>query len=182
MSSANPGARAVEKLEIDDVFMIEALCEIDHDINPLEEQVEVTSFHRLVVEDQVVEQVRTTDPEGGSDIPFYRFFATGEVLILKKGVIPKEELPTKEELLARLKLGFAADYRCNEGEALSEEEMSAFRRNVAFNVWSYWREAVHNCCARMRLPKVTIPMYKPQGKTVKQVSSDVGDTPSTGRE
>ncbi len=46
----------------------------------------------------------------------------------------------------------------------SDKDISVFARAVSlFHVWPYWREFVQNTTARMGLPPLTVPLYRPGG-------------------
>lgn len=62
--------------------------------------------------------------------------------------------PTKE--CARIEASFIAEYEMP--EELDAEAQRAFAlNNASYHVWPYWREYLMSQCARMNLPKLTLP-------------------------
>jgi hypothetical protein len=161
VSTLTPGARAVSAYEISDVFVVESDCWVDREINQTQQFPEIIYGHQSGVDPECLTQTRT--PVGGGE-PLYilRYFVHSEVRLLKPGTEPIEGRdPEKQELLAVLKFVFAADYHCS-AEALEDQEaIGAFGRNAHFHVWPYLREEVHAACAKFRIPRITIPMIKP---------------------
>jgi hypothetical protein len=87
---------------------------------------------------------------------------TGEVRLLKAGVSAGTGEVADSDVFASIKLRFAADYRGAKDIIDDKDAINAFGKNALFHAWFYWREAVHEHAARMRLPRITIPMMKPQ--------------------
>lgn len=167
MSEPSAGQRAVAAFEIDDVFMVSSNCQLDRQFNQTELVTEVSFQHRVGLEPTIIGQTRVPHDEGEATVRIVRYFVTGEVRLLKPGVeIATEaggesaEIPDSD-LIATIKVTFAADYRCTEANHEDRDAISAFGRNALFHVWPYWRESVHDHVARMRLPRITIPMMKP---------------------
>ncbi len=165
MSSASPGERSVEALEIVDVFLVSSTCTIARDFNPQEQiPANVASAHRIRSEETVLHQVRVVLDAEKTKINVIRYFINAEVHVGKPGVEFPDGNLSDDDALSRMVFVFAADYRV---ESVPDAEMlSAFGKNAVFHVWPYWREAVHSACAKLRLPPITIPMLKPNGNPV----------------
>lgn len=159
MTESNPGQRAVDAYEIDDVFLVESSCRVQRDFNQSALLPELGLQHRAIIEPTVSQQVRTPI-DGGQEIYIIRYFITGELRVLRDGVPHDKSDVADDETLAVLKLSFAADYRCRKEAFSDKSAIEAFGETAIFHVWPYWREAVHAFGARMRLPRITIPMMK----------------------
>jgi hypothetical protein len=164
-SLASPGARAVSVCEIDDVFLTEISCTVDGEFTPGQVMAEVACQHSFAVEQRALMQTRTLSGPPDTVIYVLRYFTRGEVSILKPGVpIPSPPAASDisdKDLLARLVHKFAVDYVCPQGFFDDQAAVSSFSKQAAFHAWAFWREAVTTDAARLRLPKVTIPMLKP---------------------
>lgn len=61
-----------------------------------------------------------------------------------------------EGVVAQIEATFVAEYDTDTDPG--PEALEAFaQRNASYHIWPYWREFVSNQCARMELPRVTIP-------------------------
>lgn len=173
-----PGAvqRAVAALEIDDVFLIGSECQVDQQFNQTELITEVTFQHRVGLEPTIYGQSRASNNENEVPIHIIRYIVTGEVRLLKAGVSAGTGDVADSDVFASIKLRFAADYRSAKEIIEDKDAINAFGKNALFHVWSYWREAVHEHAARMRLPRITIPMMKPQANVSDGVASGLAKT------
>ena len=59
MNDSAPGSRAVNALEIEDVFVVSTTMRIDRDFNPTEEIAELAIGQRVEVDRNVMHQLRT---------------------------------------------------------------------------------------------------------------------------
>jgi hypothetical protein len=94
-----------------------------------------------------------------------RYFVRGDVEVAKPGIEVSGDADGKVEIreedrLAIMSFVFAVDYRCTAEQPPDADALSAFAQNAAFHAWPYWRESVHAVCARMRLPTMTVPMFR----------------------
>lgn len=159
MNAGSPGSRAVAAYELEDIFLVESRCEVNRDFNPTQVATEVGVQHRVTVDKSVLLQARSP-VGGGEDIFVIRYLVAGELRSLMPDVpIDKVEL-SPSELMATIRLTFAADYRCSKEDFSDKDAIASFVRNVVFHVWPYWREAVSDFGARMRLPRTMVPMLK----------------------
>lgn len=164
MTTKSAGERAVSVLEIEDVLIVAADCKLDREFNQ-SAQLEMTSLHRVQVDSNVFFQKRVPIANPDAPICIIRYFVKGDVEIAKPGVSVTKDSIAESDRLATLSFVFAVDYRCSKGEPPQQDEVSAFAQNAVFHAWPYWRESVHAACARMRLPTVTVPMFRrPSGK------------------
>lgn len=156
------GAQAVQALEIDDVFLMESQARVNRFLNPTDRsQPSLLTLQRYRVDEQLVRQYRAHTHEPDKSFLILRYFFICEIAVANPAFeFPPEvtEIP-EDKLFASLGFTFAVDYRCN-GEEPSPEALGAFSKNVIFHAWPYWREAAHSECARMRLPSITVPMFK----------------------
>lgn len=175
MTDVSPGRRAVEAYEIDDVFLMESDCRVQSSFNQTESITEMALQHRVSLGPSILHQVRTPT-DGSEEMHIIRYLVTAELRVLRDGVPHDKPEVGEEDILAVLKLTFAADYICSKAAAEDGDAVRSFGRNALFHVWPYLREAVHAFGARMRLPRITLPMMKPvlagQSSTPAQVSPD----------
>lgn len=64
--------------------------------------------------------------------------------------------------LAQIESTWVAEYRTDTNPGGPALEAFA-RENAGLHVWPYWREYVTSQCARMNLPKVTLPLARATG-------------------
>jgi hypothetical protein len=162
VSEESSGTRAVKAFEINDVFIVESACSIDRNHNPEAEIGSLLFGHFIHIEPEAIHQTRTILATG-EQIHVVRYVIMSQVRILRPGITADEE-PTDADTLASMRFFFAADYRCSKEMIDDPDAVGAFTQNAVFHVWPYFREAVHDACGRLRLPRLTIPMNKPPAK------------------
>lgn len=161
MSEPSPGARAVEAFEIEDVFLVASESRVARDLNPQAPILEFGYGFNGGIEPQVIVQQRG-DAERATSIFVLRYYVNAEVRILKPEVrAAKQEDFTDENTMAYIRLVVATDYRGPEDLVRNPEVVGAFSRNAYFHAWPYLREEVHAMCSRLRVPRITLPMMKP---------------------
>jgi hypothetical protein len=152
----------VGALEIEDIFLVSEIASVSRELNPSDRRATaIPTLQRVRVEEQVFGQLRVpvNDAESKGFL-IARFFVVCELFIAKQGVKPVEGEFKEEDQVAKIEHTFAADYRVANNEMPDGDALGAFIPNVVYHVWPYWREAVHEQTARMRLPTITIPMMK----------------------
>jgi len=162
VNTSGPGARAVAAYKIEDVFLVTADCSVSRDLNQtaISLSTELTYGQFSSVEESVLRQQRVSVKDG-NQINIIRYYITTDVRFVRPGVALENREPTEEEHFARIKLTFAADYSCSQQNFDDTEAIGAFSRNAQFHAWPYIREEVSAFCGRMRLPRVMLPMWKP---------------------
>jgi hypothetical protein len=167
VSENSPGARAVKAYEVEDVFLLDLECSVFHEFNPLEQLPPITYKHSISLDQNLLIQTRA-DPDGGNKVAMVRYFINSEVVVLKPGSESKEsdEPVPKEARLASIKFTLATDYMCPMNLAHDQDAILAFGKNAMFHAWPYVRETVHLSCEKLRIPRITIGMFKPDPKAV----------------
>lgn len=161
MSELSPGARAVEAFEIEDVFLIESECRVARDLNPQALIVEFGYGFTGGIAPEVIVQ-RRGDADGANSFFVLRYYVNAEVRILKPEIhAAKQEDFTEENTLAFIRLLVATDYRGPEELVRNPEVVGSFAKNAYYHAWPYLREEVHAACSRLRVPRITLPMMKP---------------------
>ncbi|MGH8221175.1 MAG: hypothetical protein ACREUT_21795 [Steroidobacteraceae bacterium] len=168
--NASPGARAVSIYQIEDVFLLRSEVWVARDFNPFQPMPEFTFGHSSGVENECIAQERT-DPSRAISFHILRYFVGAEIRLLRPGVELDKEEPAEGSILAVLKFTLAADYRCPKEALEDKDAIGAFSRNAHFHAWPYMREEVHAACARLRIPRITLPMLKPDGSPFIQAPS-----------
>lgn len=160
MSRQSPGARAVATYKIQDIFLVATECSVSRDFNQNGAVPEIAFGHQSSVDNSVLKQLRTSLTDG-SHLNIIRYFITTEVRLLRPGMPVEKREPTDDEFLARLRVTFAADYSCPEEASNDTEAIGSFSRNAQFHAWPYIREEISALCGRLRIPRVILPMWKP---------------------
>lgn len=71
---------------------------------------------------------------------------------------PDQENPDNVDVLAVVEATFVAEYEMIKG--LEQPALDEFAmHNAPWHIWPYWREYVANQCARLNIPKATMPMH-----------------------
>lgn len=176
MNEKSPGARAVDACEIQDAFVIRSECWVSRDYNQSAVPSAFTFGQQSGIEGEALAQERTP-VDGKPSFHVLRYFVDAEIRLLKQGVNVEDREPVEDDFLAVLKFTLAVDYRCPQSFLGDKDAIGSFGRNAHFHAWPYLREEVHAACARMRLPRITLPMLKPEqaGKTVAPAASTSDD-------
>ena len=175
MSTPSPGARAVAACKIEDVFLVAAECWVSRDNNQGAQPTEITYGHFSSVDEKVMHIERTSIPDG-KKVNILRNFVIADVRLLKPGVSVENRDPTPEELLAAIKLTFATDYSCSSEALQDADAVGAFSRNAQFHAWPYIREEVSAFCGRLRIPRMMLPMLKPDQPWPVRIASEPEQT------
>ena len=160
MTENGPGARAVAAAQIDDIFLIKSDCWVARDFNPSAQVSQFTYGHQSSVDLEVLVQTRTP-LDGTPAFHILRYFVNADVRLLKPEVKIEAKEPAEQDLLAVLRFTLAADYRCPKELAEDKDAIGAFARNAHFHVWPYLREEVQSVCGRLRIPRITLPVLRP---------------------
>jgi hypothetical protein len=162
VNEKSAGARAVEAFQIEDVFLVASECWVTRDLNPYAPITEFAYGFKSDVAPEVLVQERA-DVNGENRVSVLRYYVRAEVRLLKPGIqlTSKPEDYTDENTLAALKFTVATDYRGPKELVQEQPVVGAFSRNAHFHAWPYIREEVHAACGRLRVPRVTLPMLKP---------------------
>jgi hypothetical protein len=152
----------VTAVEINDVFLIEARCNVSRDFNQTELARRIAFQHRLTPDGEGVFQIRN-DALSGTEINIIRYFIDGGLRVLRPGATSNAatEIEFKpEDVLAEILVKIAVDYNCPKALLEDRDAIGAFSKNAVFHAWPYWRSIVHSFSDQMRLPRVTIPMLR----------------------
>jgi len=161
MTMPSAGEKAVSALEIDDVFLLRCDNFLDRLFNQTAPMPAINCINRLEIDQSVVWQTRQPLDKNSNQIHILRYLVIGEVFFLRESQPEEETEPRESNILAKISHTFAVDYVSPAAFLDDKDAIASFGKNAAFHAWPYWREAVHQCTARMRLPRVTIPMFKP---------------------
>jgi len=138
--------QAIDTLEIQDVYLreLDARCMDGFDPKYADDLADLTvqQMH-LVRQAQVVEVER--------DERLLRVF-------IRLGVrwVDSKGAGEEDSIRALIEAEFIAEYRMTEElEQAAIDEFSL--KNASYHVWPYWRELLSGQCARMHLPRLTLP-------------------------
>jgi len=158
-----PGVRAVEALNIRDVFLISLDCRVWRDINQEQQFQNLNWYSSVRPKDAGLFQVRKV-PEGTDVLHILRYFVDCELRMVKPDVLANNQNELNglqpDDSLGEVKATFACDYSCPEDFHEDLEAVSAFATNAAYHATPHMREIVQSCLIRMRLPSVALPMMR----------------------
>jgi hypothetical protein len=160
VTDPTPGERAVAAYQIEDVFVTNLNCRVSPEFNPHQAWGQMAFNHRASVDKNMLIQTRST-VDGGEDQTIVRYFVSSEVGLLKAETSVEKKEFSEEDYLASIHITVAADYSCTVAASKDADAISAFSRNAVFHVWPYLREIIHAACDRLRIPRLTIEMFKP---------------------
>jgi hypothetical protein len=163
MTSESPGARAVSALEISDIFVVASNCRIAFDFNQTELIPRVAYQHRISPQNEVIGQTRK-EIDSGTEINVIRYLIDGGLRILRPGVEPPDSSTAdvdEDKILAEIVVKIAVDYICPKEMFQDRDAIGAFSKNAIFHAWPYWRSMIHSYSEQMRLPRITLPMFRP---------------------
>jgi hypothetical protein len=90
--------------------------------------------------------------------------------------------PKPEEILATIESIFIAEYLLKD-TSIKPEALAAFaKHNVAYHIWPYWRELLHDTTARALLPRVTLPMHVFRPEASPSVESSTPTEPEISKQ
>jgi len=155
--------KAINCLSINDIYLHESNINIEESFDPIQ-----PGFDNLDVQFRHgVKKAQILEVSTGEDnlIKILKvFFSVGFRILppdLEKE--PQDDVEKMNaQVLAEVSAVFTADYYldCEETE-LDKDAIDVFvQNNVGYHVWPYWREYVHSVSDRVRLPRVTVPLYK----------------------
>lgn len=165
----------MSRLTIDDVGHQHSTFSIDPDFRP-----DVEDGHDIGV------QLRTAYSNCDVDELFdiddgrlcrYRFFYELGVRVLDSGQVDDEEgdPPVIATVSARMYSQYV-EVLSKELAAIGADVLKEFgTANGLYHVWPYWREYVQSTMVRLKLPAITIPMFRLPKENWKQKPSESAD-------
>jgi hypothetical protein len=86
---------------------------------------------------------------------------------VKCGLAARPDEGTEGEALIGVDVLFRLDYALKSPATFTQEEIDAFGElNGVYNAWPYWRECVQSTLARMGLPTIVVPVFRPTVESV----------------
>ncbi len=146
--------QAIKAMAIRDVYFKLAHAEVKEEFDPLSSQEPLAVQFRTAVRDV---QLILDQDEGdeGKSISLVRIVADCGMRL-----IPSESSgSTNVEHCVDVRAVLVSEYELLDD--LKKESIDEFARNNGlFHIWPFWREYVHSCCARFRIPAIPVPMYQ----------------------
>ncbi|HEV3311524.1 MAG TPA: hypothetical protein VG815_13510, partial [Chloroflexota bacterium] len=69
--------------------------------------------------------------------------------------------PVNSEPAARIECHFVLVYSIRSFEGITDDQIAAFARTSGvFNVWPFWRQAVHTASLHLGLPAIVLPTHR----------------------
>ncbi|MDD5035598.1 MAG: preprotein translocase subunit SecB [Methylococcaceae bacterium] len=138
--------KAIDGLQIQDVYLRSALARCGEDFDPKYAPLLATA---VVQQMHAVKQSTLAEVEGNGRL--LRVL----VALGTRWVEPSPD-PEEPKVLAVIEAEFVAEYRL-QGE-LPQNCIEEFAlKNASYHVWPYWREYLASQCERMRLPRLIMP-------------------------
>lgn len=167
-SGLNPHERALEALELEDIFVVELQCRAPRDLNQAAVHPDIRFQHRFAPQNTLLMQSRG-NADSSDKILIIRYYIEGEVRLIKPETPSDRQEFTEDDILATIAGVVAVDYRSTKDLRDDEEAVAAFGSNVLFHAWPYWRNTVMGRAAEMRLPRLVLPMMRQAKKKAIQL-------------
>jgi hypothetical protein len=151
--------KAADALVIQDVYLRSSRLSLAPDYDPkLGPEVKSTNLAWGVKRAQIleVEAVGTSEK-----MLLWKVEFQARCRLLKEAVDGKEIKNERMDSnsLVIVDTMFIAEYRLKDRNVDHEALNEFSKHNVAYHVWPYWREYLHDIMARALLPRVTLPMH-----------------------
>lgn len=173
--SKPPLQRAIECLQISDIWQHSVSASISEDLKGqarFPDQYEALYKH-------VVLQSLWGNAEGDSAPYVFRVHIAVGVRFVESDAISLDvESPSEHEqdsqsdsVLAQIETTYVAQYVSETDPG--QDALEAFAlKNASYHVWPYWREFLAAQCARMNLPKLSLPLQSLAGNNQKDSPQD----------
>ena len=175
MGNGDAIQEVMSRLTIDDVGHQNSTFSIDQDFRPdVEDGYDIGVQLRTAYTDCVVDGLLDIDD---GRLCRYRFFYELGVRVLESGHADDEEgdLPVIATVSARMYSQYV-EVRSREVAAIDADVLKEFGTvNGLYHVWPYWREYVQSTMARLKLPAITIPMFRLPKENWKQKPDESAD-------
>ncbi|MDC8013871.1 hypothetical protein [Tahibacter soli] len=156
--------RAVKCLFIEDVVLKSIDARLNDDVRP---GINLFPNDRVSIQMRGPTCVAIVPYKHVSDDKERVVFEVQMALRILRGTTETLAAFTKDEIdtyvLATIETSFFCYYeqRTPDDAPLDAESLVEFgAHNVTFQLWPYWREAVHAACSRMCLPRIVLPTYR----------------------
>jgi len=157
--------RAIDNLQVRDVFLVSSASEINTDYEPKfsPNSDEVGVQHKHVVDRSAI--ISFSSEEEQDVIKLFRVYielgaqwrSTSDN---DSGNTPDSDTEEdSKEPLAKIEACFVAEYQILND--ISKESLEEFAlKNASYHIWPYWREYLMSQAMRMNLPKSALPMVQ----------------------
>lgn len=155
--------KAIDNLQIKDVFLMTSFSEISADYEPKYSSTpdKIGVQYKHIVDRSAI--VSFSSEEEENVIKLFRVYIE---LGAKWAYASDEETENdsssdseNKDSLARIEACFVAEYQLkNETPQEALEEFAL--KNASYHIWPYWREYLMSHAARMNLPKAVLPMVQ----------------------
>jgi hypothetical protein len=166
----------IDRLRIDDVAMLRSQYWIaEKYLATQPDQIRIRLQLRSQYERCDLDELQVPGDAGSEKIRRYRFVYQLGVRVLQD---PDDERDTEADdtIISVVEAQMYALYlETNGGDAapLGRLVLDEFgHANGLYHVWPYWREYVHSAFSRLRMPTITIPMFRPPEKHWGNSSTD----------
>lgn len=150
---------AIKALQIDDVYLCQLESFFDEDVDPKYS----AGYEGLTTEYlSRVRKSKIVELSPGNEFLFRVYMRQG-IRWVDSEPLHKNEGADGVLIRAMIEAEFIADYKMHDTD-VSHDALKEFTlRNVNYHVWPYWRELVMNQCARMHLPRISLPFSRAVG-------------------
>lgn len=149
--------RAIECLQISDIWQHSVSASIGES---LETQEKFPEQHEVLFKHVVLRSLwgKSDDTETGPYV--FRVQVALGVRFEEKHEDPAPEnkqQSSNDAMLAQIEATYVAEYLAERDPG--QDALKAFAlRNASYHIWPFWREFLASQCARMNLPKVSLPL------------------------
>lgn len=148
--------KAIECLSIADVYLRESSLSMLPDFDPVrggtfsvQYRIDAKKFEHLAFEQ-------------APETRFVRIYVETGMRLVDSGyeqAVQENQEAAKQHVKAEILATFVLVYG-NKCSDISDGALEIFsKKNAPFHVWPYWREHIHNLCARAHLPIAMLPMF-----------------------
>jgi len=147
--------KAINCLEIQDIYMKSSSSSLAEGPGP--KYINENDLNSELKHKVIQCEIMTLNYKENSDMKIFRVLIDFEARwVIHYDVSGKENNVDELDIRANIGASFLAEYllKNNPGQdALNEFAL----KNAIYHIWPYWREYLMSQCARMNLPKVTVP-------------------------
>ena len=170
MTTTESIKKAIDALTIQDVYLRELRLTIASDYDSKTGQPAALTNLGWGSKSAATIEIEDTETKQKTTLWKVQFAVRCRLLKPIEPLPPENYEPKPEEILATIESVFVAEYVLTD-KSIEPEALAEFaQHNVAYHVWPYWREQIHDITTRALLPRVTLPMhvFKPKPPTTSE--------------
>ena len=158
MSATEAIRKAIEVLNIQDVYLRECKVSMRKDFDPKYWSSPIMANYAWGPRQGEMAEIGDSEKDEKHNLWKVNFYTRCRLL---PGIEspPSDYEPKAEDVLASIELLFIAEYRLLDTSVEHRALVEFSQHNVAYHIWPYWREHLHDVTSRTHLPRITLPMH-----------------------